>query len=103
MKTFAKAFVIAALISAPLAAFAQTSQPVTRAQVREELVQLHNVGYSPLDDRNSYPVHIEAAEARLAAQNAASAQKSGYGAASDGSYQAGVRDVRANGVAFAHH
>jgi hypothetical protein len=103
MKTFAKAFVIAALISAPLAAFAQTSQPVTRAQVREELVQLHNVGYSPLDDRNSYPVHIEAAEARLAAQNTASAQESGYGAASNGSSQAGVRDVRTNGITFAHH
>ncbi|MEM5437658.1 DUF4148 domain-containing protein [Paraburkholderia diazotrophica] len=103
MKTFAKAFVIAALISAPLAAFAQTSQPVTRAQVREELVQLHNVGYSPLDDRNSYPVHIEAAEARLAARNTASAQESGYGAAANGSSQAGGRDVHTNAITFAHH
>lgn len=98
MKSFAKALVVAALISAPLAAFAQNNQsvtqPVTRAQVREELVRLHNVGYSPLDDRNSYPVHIQAAEARLAGQ------ESGYGEVSSGSSQAGARSV---GVAFSHH
>jgi hypothetical protein len=104
MKSLTKAVAIAALIAAPLAAFAQSSQPVTRAQVREELVQLHNAGYSPLDDRNSYPVHIQAAEARIAAQNAAAAQQSGYGGSANSASQSGAPvDVQASGLTFSHH
>ncbi|HWT35272.1 MAG TPA: DUF4148 domain-containing protein [Paraburkholderia sp.] len=102
MKSLGQVVVVAALLSAPLAAFAQSSQPVTRAQVREELVQLHNVGYSPLDDRNSYPTHIQAAEARVAEQQAASSQQSGYGGAANGVSQTGVR-ADAGGITFAHH
>jgi hypothetical protein len=47
MKSIIKAFAIAALVAAPLASFAQSSQPVTRAQVREELAQLEKAGYNP--------------------------------------------------------
>ncbi|BCF91150.1 MULTISPECIES: DUF4148 domain-containing protein [Paraburkholderia] len=102
MKSLGQFVIVAALVSAPLSAFAQSNQPVTRAQVREELVQLHNTGYSPLDDRNSYPTHIQAAEARLAAQQAASTQQSGVGGAANGVSQAGVR-ADANGITFSHH
>ncbi|MBN3756387.1 DUF4148 domain-containing protein [Paraburkholderia sp. Tr-20389] len=102
MKSLGQFVIVAALLSAPLAALAQNNQPVTRAQVREELVQLHNAGYSPLDDRNSYPTHIQAAEARIAAQQAASSQQSGYGGASNGASQTGVR-ADASGITFSHH
>jgi len=77
-------------VAAPISAFAQSNQPLSRAQVRDELVRLHNAAYNPLDDRNSWPTHIQAAEARIAAQKeAASAANSGYGAVTTGSSQAG--------------
>jgi hypothetical protein len=91
MKSLIEAAVIAALITAPLAAFAQSSQPVTRAQVRAELVQLEKAGYDPATaDAYDYPANIQAAEARVAAQNA-TAQTSGYGSATNGSSQGGSR------------
>lgn len=89
MKSLIEAAVIAALITAPLAAFAQSNQSVTRAQVRAELVQLEKAGYDPaMADANDYPANIQAAEARVAAQNA-TAQTSGYGSSTNGSSQAG--------------
>lgn len=91
MKSLIEALVIAALITAPLAAFAQSNQPVTRAQVRAELVQLEKAGYDPATANSiDYPQNIQAAEARVAEQNRA-AQTSGYGAATNGSSQAGSR------------
>jgi hypothetical protein len=102
MKSLSQFVVVAALVSAPLAAFAQSSQPVTRAQVREELVQLHNAGYNPMGDRNSYPAQIQAAEARVTAQQPASSQESGYGGGANGLSQTGARGD-ANGITFSHH
>ncbi|WP_345816026.1 DUF4148 domain-containing protein [Paraburkholderia sp. PREW-6R] len=91
MKSLIEAAVIAALITAPLAAFAQSNQPVTRAQVRAELVQLEKAGYNPaVASDPQYPQDIQAAEARVAAQNSA-AQTSGYGSSSTGSSQSGSR------------
>lgn len=91
MKSLIEAVVIAALITAPLAAFAQNNQPVTRAQVRAELVQLEKAGYNPSTSSTiDYPADIQAAEARVAAQNGA-AQTSGYGSATNGSSQTGSR------------
>ncbi|WP_144110353.1 DUF4148 domain-containing protein [Paraburkholderia sp. BCC1886] len=91
MKSLIEAAVIAALITAPLAVFAQSNQPLTRAQVREELVQLEKAGYNPsIQNDVDYPANIQAAEARVAAQNG-NAQNSGYGSATNGSSQAGYR------------
>lgn len=91
MKSLIEAVVIAALITAPLAAFAQSNQPLTRAQVRAQLVQLEQAGYDPATASvYDYPDNIQAAEARVAAQNA-NAQTSGYGSAAHGSSQAGSR------------
>ncbi|HYS65564.1 MAG TPA: DUF4148 domain-containing protein [Paraburkholderia sp.] len=91
MKSLIEAVVIAALITAPLAAFAQSNQPVTRAQVRAELIQLEKAGYNPATaNDDDYPANIQAAEARVAAQNG-TAQTSGYGSAMNGSSQAGTR------------
>ncbi|AXE94789.1 DUF4148 domain-containing protein [Paraburkholderia terricola] len=91
MKSLIEAVAIAALITAPLAAFAQSNQPVTRAQVRAELVQLEKAGYNPaIANDDDYPANIQAAEARVAAQNG-NAQTGGYGSATNGSSQAGAR------------
>jgi hypothetical protein len=88
MKSLIEAAVIAALIAAPLAAFAQNNQPVTRAQVRAELVQLEKAGYNPAtSDNATYPVQLQAAEARVSAQQS----NSGYGSAANGSSQSGNR------------
>ena len=80
--------VVAAVLAIPAASsFAQASAasngPVTRAQVRAELVQLEQAGYRPgAGDHTSYPVQLQAAEARVAAENGAAA---GYGGVADGS------------------
>ena len=91
MKSFAKMVVIAALVAAPVASFAQSSQaPVTRAQVRAELVQYEQAGYNP-DDWIHYPENVQAAQAKIAAQNAtAQAATSGYGGATDGTSRSGT-------------
>jgi Ni/Co efflux regulator RcnB len=88
MKSLISAVVVATVLAAPVAAFAQSNQPVTRAQVVAELAQLEKAGYNPAADRYDYPVNIQAAEARVNAQNGA-ANTSGYGAASAGSSQGG--------------
>ncbi|HEX3378820.1 MAG TPA: DUF4148 domain-containing protein [Paraburkholderia sp.] len=94
VKSLIEAAVIAALIAAPLAAFAQsnqTNEPVTRAQVRAELSQLEKAGYDPSNSNAvDYPANIQAAEAKVAAQNQA-AQNSGYGTPANGSSQGSGR------------
>jgi hypothetical protein len=81
-----------AALSAPLAAFAQSNQPVTRAQVRAELVQLEQAGYRPsLGFDPYYPEDIQAAESKVAAQREANAQDAGFGGDAIGTSQAGAR------------
>ncbi|MGF6641239.1 DUF4148 domain-containing protein [Paraburkholderia tuberum] len=97
MKSLIKAVAIAALVAAPVVSFAQSSQqPVTRAEVRSELIQLEHAGYNPSTSSDpNYPADIQAAEQRVQAQNPAvaqtqpSADTSGYGAPMSGSTQAG--------------
>ena len=77
MKSLAYAAIAAAALSAPIASFAQqTNQPVTRAEVRQQLIQLEQAGYNPAARDPYYPSDIQAAEARVNAQqgNAAVAQ-----------------------------
>lgn len=84
MKSLIQAVVVAAALAAPVAVFAQSNQPVTRAQVRAELVQLEKAGYRPGDgDNTTYPAQIQAAEAKVAAQNNA------VGGVAGGSSQSG--------------
>ena len=71
MKSLIQAVVIAAVLAAPVASFAQSNQPVTRAQVRAELVQLEKAGYQPGHADPHYPADIQAAQARVDAQNGA--------------------------------
>ena len=70
MNSLIKAFAVALAIAAPVASFAQTSQPVTRAQVKAELKQLEAAGYRPNAGTDPYyPADLQAAEARIAANS----------------------------------
>jgi hypothetical protein len=70
MKSLIQAVVVAAALVAPVASFAQQSNaPVTRAQVRAELVQLEKAGYHPGVSDPYYPANIQTAEARVAEQD----------------------------------
>ncbi|USU19989.1 DUF4148 domain-containing protein [Paraburkholderia fungorum] len=98
MKSLIKAVAIAAILAAPVASFAQSSQqPLTRAEVRSQLIQLEQAGYNPATSNDTnYPSDIQAAESRVQAQNPAVAQTqepvantSGYGGTVSGSSQAG--------------
>ncbi|MEK6349399.1 MAG: DUF4148 domain-containing protein [Burkholderia sp.] len=81
MKTLIAAVAAAAVLSVPVVSFAQQSNgPLTRAEVKAQLVQLEKAGYQPGTDRTDYPAGIQAAEARInPQQNYANADTSGYG------------------------
>jgi len=87
LKSLIPAVALASALVAPAVSFAQSNGPVTRAQVRAELVQLEKAGYHVGDGRTTYyPAEIQAAEAKVAAQNGAA---SGYGGVVSGSSEAG--------------
>lgn len=84
MNSLIKAIALAAVLAVPAVSFAQSNQPVTRAQVRAELVQLEKSGYSPFDSSDAhYPAAVQKAEARVAADT------TGYGPSTAGTSQAG--------------
>ncbi|AZQ55002.1 DUF4148 domain-containing protein [Burkholderia cenocepacia] len=72
-----------ALLAVPTASYAQSSHStLTRAQVRQELLDLESVGYNPtIGDGDSYPDDIVAAQERLAAKRLAEQKnaEAGYG------------------------
>jgi hypothetical protein len=85
MKSLLKAAVVAAIIAVPVASFAQAQpnqQPLTRAEVRADLAQVRAAGYDPSDWMH-YPENIQAAEAKINAQKAATA----YGPSTSGTSQ----------------
>ena len=87
MQSAIRAVVVAAALTVPVISFAQSNSPVTRAQVRAELVQLEQAGWRPSAGADPhYPDDLLAAEAKVAAANA---QASGYGGAAPGTSQAG--------------
>ena len=82
MKSIIQTAVLAAIVAVPAMSFAQTQQqPLTRAQVRQQLVDLRAVGYDPRDWVH-YPENIQAAQARLDAAHA-------YGPDAAGTTQSG--------------
>ncbi|PMS14699.1 hypothetical protein C0Z18_30450 [Trinickia dabaoshanensis] len=90
MNTLIKQLVVAVALVAPVASsFAQSNQPVTREQVRADLVRLERAGYNPRDWLH-YPENIQAAEQRVSAQEGNSAaDTSGYGPSVEGTSQSG--------------
>jgi Domain of unknown function (DUF4148) len=79
------AIIVSAVLAAPVVSFAQSNQPVTRAQVRAELIQLEKAGYNPGAYDPYYPDNLLAAQARVTAQNGTTS----YGPAISGSSQSG--------------
>jgi hypothetical protein len=86
-KSIVPVVAIVAALAAPGFAQAREDGPVTRAQVRAELVQLERAGYNPTSDQTTYPAAIQAAEARVGAGQGAA--DSSLGGASDGASAAG--------------
>jgi hypothetical protein len=87
-KALIPAIVSACVLAAPGFAFAQGNGPVTRAQVRADLVQLERAGYDPSGDQTQYPANIQAAEQRIAAENGV--PQSNYGSSVSGTSALGA-------------
>ncbi|MGT2470754.1 DUF4148 domain-containing protein [Paraburkholderia terrae] len=71
MKMLACLTLAASALAIPVLGFAQTSPAqITRAEVRADLVRVEHAGYNPArSDGADYPADIQAAEARVAAQD----------------------------------
>lgn len=98
MKSLVKAVALVVVLAAPVASFAQSEQPLTRAEVKAQLKQIEQAGYNPAASSDAtYPADIQAAEARVAAQNAtAQTGTTGYGPSTTGSSQTGSNAPVAN-------
>jgi hypothetical protein len=95
MKSLIQAVVIAAAFAAPVAVFAQSNAPVTRAQVKSELIQFEQAGGRVnFSNDPHYPEDAQAAQARVNAQNA---NNEGIGGVQAGSSASGA-PVRAEGI-----
>lgn len=67
MKALVSTLLVACALAAPVAAFAQTANaPVTRAEVRADLVRVEQAGYRPWASDINYPDDIQHAEAIVA-------------------------------------
>lgn len=90
MRSLIKAVTVAIVLAAPVASFAQQSQqPLTRAQVRAEIVQAKHSGYSPLAWADYPEGEFQAAQFRNSLHKAGSRDTSGYGSGQSGTSQSG--------------
>jgi hypothetical protein len=79
-KIFVCLAVAAGALAAPALSFAQSTAPVTRAEVRADLVRLEKAGYQPaVGEDVNYPADIQAAEAKVAAQDSNKLTKDAVG------------------------
>ncbi|NHV27144.1 DUF4148 domain-containing protein [Burkholderia sp. D-99] len=86
MNPLIRTIALAAAFAAPVAAQAQASPPLTRAEVHSEVVALRKAGFQPSDW--FYPASIQAAEAKIARQQGAP-QAVGAGYGNRGAYSTG--------------
>ncbi|CAM2171393.1 DUF4148 domain-containing protein [Paraburkholderia sacchari] len=100
MKALISALLVSCALAAPVCAFAQsnaastsnmssTSGPITRAEVRADLVRVEQAGYRPAAADNSYPDDIQRAEAIVAQGQAKPGVGAVGGVAMSGSADAG--------------
>jgi hypothetical protein len=82
----------------PVVSFAQSNEPLTRAEVRAQLVQLEKAGYNPASDYTQYPANIQAAQARVNAENNASTTS--YGPSPGGTSASGSRAAESDVTGF---
>jgi hypothetical protein len=88
-----RSLIVAALVAIPVASFAQSQQaPLTRAEVRAELVQLQKAGYNPSSDNTQYPRNIEAALTHVQADNGSAATS--YGGVAQNNVASGSRTAK---------
>jgi hypothetical protein len=91
MESLIKAAAVAIIFVTPVASIAQSNQPLTRAQVRTELVQFERAGYSPLDWAY-YSASVQAAPTRaFARDDDGRAETASYGATINATSQTGHR------------
>ncbi|MGF7001577.1 DUF4148 domain-containing protein [Paraburkholderia sp. GAS32] len=70
MKNLSYLLVTIGAFASPVVSFAQSTEPLTRAQVRAELIRLEEAGYhAGTGDHTTYPAGIQAAESKIAAQD----------------------------------
>ncbi|KFG95559.1 hypothetical protein GQ56_0119980 [Burkholderia paludis] len=86
MNPLIRTIALAAAFAAPVAAQAQASQPLTRAQVHAEVAALRKAGFQPSDW--FYPASIQAAESKIARQQG-TPRAAGAGYGSGGPYSTG--------------
>lgn len=94
MLSFVLAIGTVGTLAAPTLSFAQSDPaPVTRAQVRAELIQLEQAGYNISAGEDAhYPADVQAAEAKVAAgSDARQAASAVGGVASGGTSESGAR------------
>lgn len=95
MKLVQSLIVAAALAIPAVSSFAQSNQPVTRSEVKAQLVQLEKAGYSPAGDQTRYPANIQAAQARVDSEKVAD---SSFGGATDGTSASGTHHLHGSFV-----
>lgn len=90
-QTLMQAIVTTAVATAPILAFAQApnAAPVTRAQVKNEIVQLEKSGYSLTGSNIDYPSTLQAAQARADAATSTATATTTYGGKLGGTTDAG--------------
>ena len=82
MKSIFCAVFAAAVLAVPTLSFAQASNaPITRAEVKADLVQVEQAGYNPARKDLNYPADIQAAEARI---HTSSTADTSFGGVSNG-------------------
>ena len=91
MKQLIQASLVICALAAPALSFAQASNgPVTRAEVKADLVRLEQAGYQPSANDPYYPNNIQKAEAKVAASEHSGDNTAVGGSATTGSAQAGA-------------
>jgi ribose 5-phosphate isomerase RpiB len=70
-------------------AFAQDNTQVTRSAVKSDLQQMEQAGYTPAEDRTTYPAKTQAAEQRVQDERGVAATS--YGPSMSGTSASGIR------------
>jgi len=62
--------IAAGALASPVVSFAQSPAPLTRAEVRADLIRVEHAGFNPSTiNAENYPADIQAAEARTTGQD----------------------------------
>jgi hypothetical protein len=89
IKSLIPAVVIASVLAAPALAFAQDNTQVARSAVKSDLQQMEQAGYTPAEDRTTYPAKTQAAEQRVQDERGVAATS--YGPSMSGTSASGIR------------